>query len=90
MRQIECAYSKCDFETRGLIIGKWLCLLCHPERSYRADKGSPPCHPERSGGAAAAKSKDLYKNKDDIRIEIPRGARDDRGEAAPLCHPEGT
>ena len=46
------------------------------------------CHPEWSGGVAAAMSKDLYKNKDDIRIEIPRQARDDRGEAAFSCHPE--
>ena len=42
------------------------------------------CHPERSGGIAAAQSKDLYKNKDGIRIEIPRRARDD-GARLPFC-----
>ena len=64
--------QKCHFATRNLIIKK--CNIF--------------CHPERSGGKTAAKSKDLYKNKDDIRIEIPRQARDDRGEASFLCHPE--
>ena len=39
--------------------------------------GVLPCHPERSGGVAAAKSKDLYSNLDDMLIEIPRQARDD-------------
>ena len=33
-----------------------------------------PCHPERS----EAEPKDLYYNKDNISIEIPRGARDDK------------
>ena len=42
-------------------------------------------HPERS----EAKSKDLYGNNDDIYIEIPRGARDDRSMAAFLRPPRG-
>ena len=51
-------------------------LLCHPERSG----GLPSRHPERS----EAESKDLYDNNDDIRIEIPRKARDDKGGHATI------
>ena len=41
--------------------------------SAEGGEGSPFCHPEQS----EAKAKDLYENNDDIRIEIPRQARDD-------------
>ena len=34
-----------------------------------------PCHPERSEAESTA----LYDNNDDIHIEIPRKARDDKG-----------
>ena len=56
------------------------------ERAFGLLKGEfvSLCHPERSGGYAAAQSKDLYKNKDGIRIEIPRRARDD-GARLPFC-----
>ena len=70
MRQIEGACKKCDFCARNLIIKK-CSPLCHPAWSGAATH----CHPERS----EAESKDLYDNNDDIRIEIPRQARDDRG-----------
>ena len=48
--------------------------MCHPERSRVG------CLSVIQSGAAqrAAQSKDLYFNFDDIRIEIPRQARDDR------------
>ena len=58
-------------------------------RPYAADCGALVL-PLASKVKLRAPSKDLYFNFDDICIEIPRGARDDRGEAAPLCHPEGT
>ena len=49
--------------------------MCHPERSRVG------CLSVIQSGAAqrAAQSKDLYFNFDDIRIEIPRQARDDGG-----------
>ena len=56
-------------------------------RPYAADCGALVL-PLASKVKLRAPSKDLYKNKDDICIEIPRQARDDRGEAAPSCHPE--
>ena len=58
-------------------------LPCHPERS----RGLPSRHPERSRGLPSrhperseAESKDLYDNNDDILIEIPRKARDDKSK----------
>ena len=51
-------------------------------RPYAADCGALVL-PLASKVKLRTPSKDLYKNKDDIRIEIPRQARDDR-ERAPL------
>ena len=53
-------------------------------RPYAADCGALVL-PLASKVKLRTPSKDLYKNKDDIRIEIPRQARDDRE-----CLPERT
>ena len=68
MRQIECAYSKCDFETRNLIIEKVLyCVTL---------SGTAGFLPVILSGAKRGR-RISTENKDDIYIEIPRGARDD-------------
>ena len=64
-RAVTKVYGKSAAEHMGV------CPLCHFKR--RGGEGPPFCHPEQS----EAKAKDLYENNDDIRIEIPRQARDD-------------